>query len=285
MLKKILSAGGVALVAMMLAVIPAQAAGLLVWDQGFETDTAGWLDNSDVSGYGEILRVSSGTNGIVSSDGAFHANIVEEFPFSRFDGYRSVWPGNWSAEIDVYLDPAWAAGSGFDYSVAANGSNGSHRRDFIFHVTKDTSTGELLVAGSNNTGFNPREDLENINHFTVTQSGWYTLRHSFRNNAGVLAVDLQLVDDGGTVLWTETRSDVSDVISLIGGNRYAWFTAMSAGLNLAIDNHQLFLPVPTEMSQCKNGGWESWVSIVFKNQGDCVSYIQSNAHAIGNKTK
>lgn len=42
---------------------------------------------------------------------------------------------------------------------------------------------------------------------------------------------------------------------------------------------------PTEMSQCKNDGWMTFDTPFFKNQGDCVSYVQSNSHAVGNKTK
>jgi hypothetical protein len=122
-----------------------------------------------------------------------------------FDGYRSDWTGDWTAEVKVYLDTSWANGTGFDYTVAASNASGGHLRDFIFHVTKDSSTGELLVAGSNNTNFAPREDLDTINHYQVTTSGWYTLQHRFYEDGGVLKVDLNLVDGNGTVLWTETR--------------------------------------------------------------------------------
>jgi hypothetical protein len=164
-------------------------------------------------------------------------------PFSRFDGYRDTWSGTWFAEIDVYLDPSWPAGTGFDYSVAASGSDGNHQRDYIFHVTKDTSTGQLLVGGSNNTNFAPREDLENINHYNVTDAGWYTLQHMFYDAGGYLAVDLNLLDADGTVLFTETRSNTADTIpGEVGGNRYAWFTALSEDIGLAVDNHQLVVP-------------------------------------------
>ena len=145
------------------------------------------------------------------------------------------------AEIKIYLDPSWPAGVGFDYSVAANGSDGNHQRDYIFHVTKDTFTGQLLVAGSNNTNFAPREDLETINHYQVTVAGWYTLRHIFRDQGGSLAVDLQLVDTTGSVLFTETRFNVADTIPAeVGGNRYAWFTHVT-GVTLAVDDHKLLL--------------------------------------------
>jgi hypothetical protein len=215
-----------------------------VWDQGYEADTAGWLDQND-AWYGSIDQVLSGTDGITSAAGDYHAIVegdADSAPFSRFDGYRDTWPGTWVAEIDVYLDPAWPAGTGLDYSVASSGSDGAHQRDFIFHVTSDTSTGQLLVAGSNNTNFVPREDLENINHYAVTTAGWYTLQHVFYDNSGVLAVDLNLLDADGNALFTETRSDAADTIPAeVGGNRYAWFTYVNVPGGVPVDNHQLIL--------------------------------------------
>ncbi len=220
----------------------------LVWNQGFEVGTDGWFDNDIAgwAGYGDIERVPSGTGGITSANGSSHATVngVEGLygPFSRFDAYRGTWPGTWIASIAVYLDPGWANGIGFDYSVASSAAGGGHRRDFIFHVAKDISAGKLLVAGSNNTNFAPRQDLETINHYEVTTAGWYTLRHTFRDQGGILAVDLQLVNASGTVLFTETRSDPADLIpSVVGGNRYAWFPHVT-GTTLAVDDHRLTVP-------------------------------------------
>ena len=31
-------------------------------------------------------------------------------------------------------------------------------------------------------------------------------------------------------------------------------------------------PLPTDKSECKNGGWQNFGG-VFKNQGDCVSFV------------
>ncbi len=39
----------------------------------------------------------------------------------------------------------------------------------------------------------------------------------------------------------------------------------------------------TNKDQCKNDGWKAYSDPSFRNQGDCVSYIQSNPHAIGNR--
>ena len=234
---------------------PAQA--VQVWFQGFETDATGWLVNDDFAGFGNIDQVASGagTLGLTSATGSGHAEVQqvgdpgsESGPFSRFDLYRSFWPGGMTASIDVYLDTNWAAGEGFDFSVAANNSSGSHLQDFIFHVTKDTSTGDLLVAGSNNTNFDPREDLETLNHYVVPTSDWYTFEHDFYDYGdGTLAVDLNLRNSGGSLLFTETRNDAGNILAtVVGGNRYAWFTNVDIAGGIAIDNHSLtIIPEPT----------------------------------------
>lgn len=39
------------------------------------------------------------------------------------------------------------------------------------------------------------------------------------------------------------------------------------------------LSPPTTMDQCKKDGWKSFSNPTFKNQGQCVSYVQANQHA------
>lgn len=42
---------------------------------------------------------------------------------------------------------------------------------------------------------------------------------------------------------------------------------------------------PIDKNECKKNGWTMFNSPVFKNQGDCVSYVVSNENAKGNKNK
>jgi hypothetical protein len=242
------------LVSILTIFISGTAQAALVFDQGFETDTTGWYSGvQGTDNYGTINMVASGTNGITASSGGSFAivqngsNTGDSAPFTRFDGYRSTWTGGFTASVDIYLDTAWSLGSGFDYSVAANGTDGNHRRDFIFHVALDSSTGKLLVAGDNNSSFATREDLENVaNHYTVTDSGWYKFEQKFYDSGGSLAVDLNLYDSSGNLLFTETRHDSTDLIpSIVGGNRYGWFTFTDVAGGVAIDNAQLnVVPIP-----------------------------------------
>ena len=241
----------------------------VVFTQDFETDTSGWFDDDDNAGYGDISQVASGTNGIMSKSGSYHALVTDDTPngatagdtvgpFTRFDGYRSEWPGGMTASLDIYLDANWTAGEGFDYSVAANGSDGNHQRDFIFHVTKDISTGMLLVGGSNNSSNAlPREDLESLNYYEVANSGWYTFEHDFYDAGdGTLAVDLNLRDDVGNLLFTETRNSLADILATeVGGNRYGWFTLVNVDGGIAVDNASLSaVPEPGSLALCTLGG-------------------------------
>ena len=215
----------------------------LVWNQDFSTDDAGWLDNND-EWYGSIVV----DNGLAT----FYGDS-DSAPFSRFDGYRDTWPGTWIAEIDVYLDPSWPSGQGFDYSVAATGSDGNHQRDYIFHVGVVEDYGPitgraLLVNGSNNADFytNPYKLVNDNggNYYEVATAGWYTLQHVFRDAGGYLAVDLNLLDADGNTLWTATRENIADTIpGEVGGNRYSWFTHIDVADGIQVDNHQLFIPV------------------------------------------
>jgi hypothetical protein len=220
--------------------------------QGFETDTSGWFTR-DNAWSGSIQRQDSTALGVTPFEGNFAGRFEETNesgvgstgPFTVFDGYRDTFPGTYSAQAAIYLDPLWSVGSGFDYSVASSGSDGSHQRDFIFHVTKDTSSSDLLVGGSNNTNFAPREDLDTLNNFEVTSAAWYIFEHLFRDDGGVLAVDLNLRDASGSLLFTETRSNALDTIpGEVGGNRYGWFTDITVDDGILVDNTQLNVPTP-----------------------------------------
>lgn len=249
-------------------------AAVKAWRQGFETDASGWFDGEEPGGnspiYGTLERVRSGTGGIRSSSGRAYLSVGPDdgdlifecgtlpasidfecttAPFSFFAGASNQWPnGGWVAETDIYLDPSWPVGTGFDFSVASASAqleDGDvvHDRDHIFHVSKDVSTGDLLVGASNNSSFSPQQDLENEAHVEITEAGWYTFRHVFRNDGGRLAVDVELVQNG-QVLFSKTQPGGSDqdIPSEVGGNYYTWFVFVTDNFDsevLAADAHQL----------------------------------------------
>lgn len=210
---------------------------------GFETDTAGWTG---------VTRVPSGTGGIASSDGAFHATAVSG-SFTTWGGYN-YGAGNgvattfqeYSTSLDIYLNVGggWANNTRFDFSSAINRATGFHQQDFVFNggFYNDASgpgagTNRFVFSASNNSqpgsAYAKNPDRGPI---AISASGWYTFQHHFYDNGGTLAVDMRILDASETLINSWTLSGAA--IATVGGNRYGWFD-FSEFNALAIDNAEL----------------------------------------------
>jgi len=69
----------------------------------------------------------------------------------------------------------------------------------------------------------------------ITTSGWYTFRHTFRDDVGFLAVDMDIFPAGSTTAVAQWTIHSGDAMSTVGGNRYGWF-ANEEIPDLPIDN-------------------------------------------------
>ncbi len=223
---------------------PDYSGALQRYAQSFEDDASS--DAFFDGGYGVATIKASGTDGITSTDGSNYAVFEEDglgqAPFTRFDGYRNNLDGGFTTSFDVYLDSSKiTAGEGFDVSVAGNSQAGVHFRDFILHVTHDTSSGKILIGGSNNTNFDPREDLETQNHAEATTAGWYTFEWQFYENTdGDVEVAMNVYDGLGNWIFTEVRATPADDFDTVyGGNRYLWFTNIDVAEGIAVDNFSM----------------------------------------------
>ncbi len=198
-------------------------------NQTFDTNINGWIHDD----YGPAIW----------EDGhLLLENTSQEYSF--YNGKSmTVWPGTWYAEMDVYLDPNdFNLGEGFDYSQAVSDINGNYVRDYIIHVTKDTSTGELLVGASNNSNFASQENLESLDNYgVIDDAGWYTIQYRFFDNNGYLGCEISLISENGEKIFNQILSSTIDDISNIGGNRYSWFTFVDKENGLLADNYQMFV--------------------------------------------
>jgi hypothetical protein len=207
------------------------------YDQGFEID--GEWAPPDVT----VNRVPSGTDGIISRSGSFHAKAVEG-DYTRWGGYNSTFPANgYTTSVDIYLDTAgaYANNTRFAYTSASSKSDGNHLRDFVFSCGFYNDAGpygsgnRFVCSASNNSPGNPK-DAGRDPYVVNTSPGWYTFKHRFYNNGGALAVDMSILNASGILLKTWTLSNPLDLIdSVVGGNRYGWFPNMAFPF-LAIDN-------------------------------------------------
>jgi len=144
-------------------------------------------------------------------------------------------------------------------------------------------------------------DLTGFNAGAVSQTFPTVVGHTYEvtfdlagNPAGPPAVKTLEVDAGGTA--TSYNFDVTGhTLADMGWQQETFsFTATGTSTTLtftsldntfygpALDNVAV-TDVLTDKNQCKNDGWMAYTDPSFKNQGDCVSYAQSNYHAIGNK--
>jgi len=218
--------------------------------QGFETNNAGW----DVfGGTNDALRVASGTHGVTSRTGSFHGEAVtgdleknDGSAATRWGGYNMSFTAGlgYITSADIYLNVggAFSNDTRFDWDSAASQLDGNFRRDFVFNAgfynnTDATGSGaRFVVSASNNAGRsgafpeNPGRDP-----FAITQTGWYTFQHFFHNVAGVLVVDLSIINSSGVTVHTWQLSDPSDTAAICCGNRYGWFPLQEFSF-LAFDN-------------------------------------------------
>ena len=239
----------------------------------FESNTSGWFDTSS-GGSGIIARQPSGymnggyATGIGSASDGWHARVSAVAcivpapcvgPNTRWGGYDQVFPiEGYRTYVSIYLDTAWANTNRdrrFDYISAINNAAGTHLRDFDFNAGTSLATdlrppGFDINASTNtfrgssfpqNTCPDPSSPPNTCRlPVHITTSGWYTFRHTFRNDGGFLAVDLDILSVPGAS-WTIHTGDCfapcvpGPSFGIVGGNRYGWF-ANEEIPELAIDD-------------------------------------------------
>ena len=138
-------------------VLLAAGIGLAAYFQSFETDTAGWTDAN---------RVMTGTHGVLSNTGAFHAEDTGGNAYTFWGGPSRSFSGGYTTTVDIYLDISapYMNGTGypndtrFDWTSAIGTPNCDHRRDFVFNAgyyddADATGAGpRFVISASNNAG-------------------------------------------------------------------------------------------------------------------------------------
>ncbi len=142
----------------------ATQASAAVYSDGFETDITDW---DTLGPPNAATRVASGTNGITSASGSYHAENSAAGAFSRWGGYN-YGAGNavptafqeYTTSVDIYLNVAggWSNNTRFDFDSAINNSAGTFLRDFIFNAGffndltgPGAGTNRFVISASNNS--------------------------------------------------------------------------------------------------------------------------------------
>ena len=236
------------------AAIATPACASSLYSQGFETDVSGWITPT---------RVASGTDGVTSASGSYHAETAQNAgDFTRWGGYNSSTGGSpgafqpYTTSLDIYLNVGAGAANDtrFDYTNAINDPAGNFLRDFVFNVgfydSADNTgpgagTNRFIISASNNA-FRANSYPKNPgrNPISIGTTGWYTFEESFFDNGGTLGVTLSILDSAHASVASWLLG--GDLIAGVGGNRYGWFASNEFNF-LAIDNASLTAPSTTPL--------------------------------------
>jgi hypothetical protein len=219
--------------ALAVAAIAAPASAGVLYSEDFESGVTGWTAGvSSVPGGSPAAFEGSNMGLVTGTDYTYFGDSNGGTPPTL------TGPQPFTVSTAIYIDTNWTSGTGFDWSVAASDHGAdTHLRDFIFHAFADGS--KVVIGGDNNAGSGPK-DSSGDNHYDITQSGWYIFESVFYEAAGALAVDLNLLDDLGNHLFTETRTNAADDFATVyDGSRYGWFPVMNVANGVYIDSVSL----------------------------------------------
>jgi hypothetical protein len=244
----------------------------------FETDTAGWFDNSGTitrqpSGYDGNTSVLPYADDVASSSGGFHARLDRGTcftqmggggntvncpgPFTRWGGYGATWHGTYTTQVDIYLDAAYAQANADSYGgniaclTATDPSVDPDCKGTRFDYT--SAINKAGDAGPNghlrDFGFNVSTGLDGdtCDGFTIT--GQTNVNRIGANpNAG--GHDPQCVDVAGWYTFKHTFSDVAGYLNVL-------MEIIPVGSSSAVASWNITGIDPIETVGCNRYGWFS----------------------------
>ncbi len=267
------NATALAATCLLFAVAPATAAAGIRFSQGFTKNTSGWAGavTRVRSGYANGGGYASG---IPSARGRAHARLgtpsepacMPGMSGSQCDGpYSEMGLGftdaqfpkyGYSTQLSVYLDTSFAATHNdyrFDLESAINDTSGNYLQGFDFNVGTTLATeptpGFVIGASTNadRSGAYPENPCPAPSAppnscrapVTITTSGWYAFRDTFRDVGGALTVTMQVLTASGTTVPGADWTIVSQNPALdAGGPALLWFPNQEIN-ELAVDSERL----------------------------------------------
>jgi hypothetical protein len=179
------------------------------------------------------------------------------------------------------LSPWTFLGPGVSCPVVSTFSNG------VLHLEKNCSTPTVASAGATITGLQGQTFVSGsftLANASQCQGGSPRFNVVTTNGTFFLGCNnvVPTTNANGTVTYTFTPATIA-----AAGNQVGFPTGTITSVDVLIDvqgtadlsnitvngQTQVPGPGPTAKAQCKKGGWKSFSSPSFKNQGQCVSWF------------
>lgn len=281
------------------------------------------VDNTSYgySGLGvQSLRISNGVASGSFGDQTFSKSLANEA--GETDAQASVYSGgtrqnHFEASFDVAstsqsvqpglfisVSPDRGDGARMGYVGFQDQADGIH---VIFYDYQDVAPLGTLAAPANGCGVG--DDFVPTDVATLDRSTSHTVKIVMdfvdgpNNDVVKVYVDGVLVHTGtswedyfrwctesGGGVPNDASADVSRTVDSLlfraGGSSVP--AVLGGGYlfdNVNLTSGPVLVGPPTNKNECKKDGWMTFNNPTFKNQGDCVSYVQSSSKAVGNKNK
>jgi hypothetical protein len=166
----------------------------------------------------------------------------------------------------------------------------------VLHLSKPCTTPTAASAGATITGVSGQTFTSaSFTLANATQCQGGSPRFNVVTNVTTFFLGCNnvtpTINPNGTATYTFTAATIA-----AGGNQVPVPTGTISSVEVLIDvqgtadlsnitfNGQAQVPhatSPTTTAQCKHGGWKSFTNPSFKNQGQCVSWVQHHVHNHG----
>ena len=266
----------------------------------------------------QTLRLSNAVTSGSFGDQTFSKSLVDEA--GETDAQTSAYSGgsrqnHFEAQFDVAstmpthqpglftsISPDRGDGARMGYVGLEDMSDGIH---VIFYDYQDIAPFGTLATPADGCGDGDDWVLAELT--TLDRSTTHTIKITMdffdgsRNDVVKVYVDGLLMHTGtswedyfrwctesGGGVPNDASADVSRTVDSLLFRVGGAAAPATSGFGYLFDNLTLSsttLTSPTNKEACKNDGWMAFNNPTFKNQGDCVSYVQSNENAVANKTK
>ena len=177
----------------------------------------------------EVTRVARARRPIKAASGRWYATAASGRPTRSPGRAATAAPSRPTAtrprSTSTSTSPRRLGDQRFDWSSAVSKHVRRHKRDFIFHVGRLRGRpGTFYVSASNNAPGDAEDRCRSVVRSTITESGWYTFKHDFKNDGGVLAVEMNVILAGCASPWRpgtlRDRRRHHRRRATVGGNRY-----------------------------------------------------------------
>jgi hypothetical protein len=193
---------------------------------------------------------------------------------------------------------AGTAGAALVPGVFDPGNTGCVTSTFVggvLHLEKNCATTTNAAAGADITGLEGQQFTSaSFTLASATQCQGGSPRFDVVTTDGLFFLGCNnvtpTINSDGTATYTFTAATIA-----AAGGQVPFPTGTIQSIDILIDvegtadvtnitvNGQVQVPTPQTLTdQCKKGGWQTFTSPVFKNQGDCVSFFATGGKNAGN---